>query len=280
MLKHTFCHADRISALNEQSLWEKGYLNWDDIIWGNDLPLTSKQAQIVLDTCRQSAFHLGNNDAGFFYKILPTKEHWRLFKDFRKETAYFDIETNGLDHEKHHITTIVVYDGDQLRHYVHGKNLGDFGKDIQNYKVLVSYNGKTFDAPFIRKSLKIPLNHAHIDLRYVLSGLGYRGGLKSCERQLQIDRSGLEEVDGFMAILLWEYYKKFGSKKALETLLAYNAFDVINLEVLMIIAFNQKISQTPFNHLRIPMPTTPQMTLLPDKEIIRKIKYLHRYNRL
>jgi len=272
MLKHTFCHSPRLSGLNEQSLWERGYLTWEDIIWAKELPLTDKQSQAALDTCRRSAFHLGNGDASFFYNLLPTKEHWRLFKDFRKQTAYFDIETSGLDHDKHHITTIVLYDGEKLSHYVYGKNLENFGKDIEQYKILVSYNGKSFDAPFIRKNLDIPLKHAHIDLRYVLSSLGYKGGLKSCERQLKIDRPGLEEIDGIMAILLWEHYKKHGSEKALETLLAYNALDVINLEMLMIIAYNQKISSTPFNHLKIPIPIAPQMTFLPDKEIIRKIK--------
>jgi hypothetical protein len=272
MLKHTFCHSPRLNGLNEQSLWERGYLTWEDIIWAKELPLTDKQSQAALDTCRRSAFHLGNGDASFFYNILPTKEHWRLFKDFRKQTAYFDIETSGLDHDKHHITTIVLYDGEKLRHYVHGKNLENFGKDIEQYKILVSYNGKSFDAPFIRKNLDIPLKHAHIDLRYVLNNLGYKGGLKSCERQLNIDRPGLEEIDGFMAILLWEHYKKIGNEKALETLLAYNALDVINLEMLMIIAYNQKISSTPFNHLKIPIPIAPHMTFLPDKEIIRKIK--------
>ena len=272
MLKHTFCHSPRLSGLNEQSLWERGYLTWEDIIWAKELPLTDKQSQAALDTCRRSAFHLGNGDPSFFYNKLPTQEHWRLFKDFRKKTAYFDIETSGLDHDKHHITTIVLYDGEKLSHYVYGKNLENFGKDIEQYKILVSYNGKSFDAPFIRKNLDIPLKHAHIDLRYVLNNLGYKGGLKSCERQLKIDRPGLEEIDGFMAILLWERYKKLGSEKALETLLAYNALDVINLEMLMIIAYNQKISSTPFNHLKIPIPIAPQMTFLPDKEIIRKIK--------
>ncbi len=280
MLKHTFCHSPRLSVTDEQSLWEEGYRTWKDIVWSKKLPLKYKQNQALLDTCRKSAFHLGNSDASFFYNTLPTKEHWRLFKDFREKTAFFDIETTGLDRNKNHITTIVLYDGLKLRHYVYKENLEDFCKDIEDYKLIVSYNGKSFDAPFIRENLKIPLNQPHIDLRYVLNSLGYRGGLKSCERQLNINRRGLEEVDGFMAILLWERYIKFGDEKALETLLAYNALDVINLEVLMIIAFNQKTAETPFKHLRIPVPTAPKMTLIPDNEIIQKIKGIDSYGRL
>lgn len=43
--------------------------------------------------------------------------------------------------------------------------------------------------------------HAHIDLRYVLASLGYRGGLKGCERQLGLDRQELQDVDGFFSLI-------------------------------------------------------------------------------
>ena len=37
------------------------------------------------------------------------------------------------------------------------------------------------------------------------------------------------------------------NRKALETLLAYNIADTVNLEKLMIVAFNQLIKNTPFH---------------------------------
>ena len=39
------------------------------------------------------------------------------------------------------------------------------------------------------------MNYAQIDLRYVLYSLGYRGGLKGCERQLGMDRGNLSDID-------------------------------------------------------------------------------------
>ena len=71
------------------------------------------------------------------------------------------------------------------------------------YRLLVTYNGKTFDAPFVRRCLGAPLDQPHIDLRYVLGSLGYRGGLKGCERQLGIPRQGLEDVDGAFSCRGW-----------------------------------------------------------------------------
>jgi uncharacterized protein YprB with RNaseH-like and TPR domain len=81
----------------------------------------------------------------------------------------------------------------------------------------------------------------------VLASLGYKGGLKGCERQLGLTREGLEEVDGFFAVLLWKDFKKNKNHKALETLLAYNIQDVVNLEALMIKAYNKKLKDTPFS---------------------------------
>jgi uncharacterized protein YprB with RNaseH-like and TPR domain len=90
------------------------------------------------------------------------------------------------------------------------------------------------------------MDHVHIDLRYVLASLGYRGGLKGCERMLGIDRGDLEGIDGYFAVLLWDDFKRKGNQKALDTLLAYNTLDVVNLETLMVAAYNGKLTDTPF----------------------------------
>jgi uncharacterized protein YprB with RNaseH-like and TPR domain len=62
------------------------------------------------------------------------------------------------------------------------------------------YNGKTFDVPFIEKYFGIRMNHAHIDLRYVLKSLGYAGGLKRCEKALGLDRG--EENQAKVSVFL------------------------------------------------------------------------------
>jgi uncharacterized protein len=105
---------------------------------------------------------------------------------------------------------------------------------IEKYKAIVTYNGKSFDVPFIESYFGITLNSAHIDLRYILSSLGYTDGLKRCEIQLGMDRGYLSEIDGYFAVLLWFEYRRNKNQKALETLLAYNIQDVLNLENLTV----------------------------------------------
>ena len=201
-----------------------------------------------------------------------------MFPEFRDSIAYLDIETTGLDRYFNRITTIALYAGRSIFTYVHGQNLNDFVEDIQKYKIIVSYNGRSFDVPFIENYFKIRLNHAQIDLRYILQSLGFRGGLKGCERQLDMDRGDLKEIDGFFAVLLWDEYQRTGDRKALDTLLAYNVQDTVTLENLMVTAYNRKLQQTPFYEKLLiadsPPPVNPHRA---DLETVEKIKTSPQY---
>jgi uncharacterized protein YprB with RNaseH-like and TPR domain len=202
---------------------------------------------------------------------LPNKLHWRLFDEYKTSTVYLDIETTGLNYSDE-ITTCVLYDGKNIRYYVNGQNLDDLVADLKPYKTIITYNGKCFDVPFIEKYFDVKLPQAHIDLRYVLASLGYSGGLKGCERQFGMSRSELEGVDGFFAVLLWQEYKK-GKKIALDTLLAYNAEDVVNLEYLMHQAYNQKLKITSLAAIQpLEIPKKPKIHFSPDSKLIKNLK--------
>jgi len=63
------------------------------------------------------------------------------------------------------------------------------------------------------------------------------------------------------------------NEKALETLLAYNIEDIINLEYLMHKVYNLKLIETPFeNELVMLIPNRPNIPFLPDLATIKKIK--------
>jgi uncharacterized protein YprB with RNaseH-like and TPR domain len=116
------------------------------------------------------------------------------------------------------------------------------------------------------------LKQAHIDLRYILASLGYKGGLKSCETQLGFHRGDLADIDGFFAVLLWYDYLKNKNKKALETLLAYNIQDVLTLEMLMVISYNLKIKDTPFYRNNLPEPVSPESPFRVHEETVNRIR--------
>jgi len=229
-------HIESIGAITERRLWESGLRDWDAFFGNVSIPLSAKRKYLLQQGIDESRQHLFQNNPVYFSKCLPSNQSWRFFPEFRNSTVYLDIETTGLDRYYQSITTIALYDGQEIKTFVHGKNLEDFIENIQNYKVIVTYNGKCFDIPFIENFFNIKLNHAQIDLRYILYGLGFRGGLKGVERQLGNDRGDLRDVDGFFAVLLWNEYQKTGDRKALDTLLAYNVQDTVTLENLMVTA--------------------------------------------
>ncbi len=272
MLKRTFCHIPGIGAGSEQKLWDAGICSWADVCNAQKKGFSPRKSAGLQQHVEESVKKLSSGNARHFYDLLPSKEHWRLFADFADSVAYLDIETTGLTPGRDYVTTIALYDGKKIRHYVNGVNLVNFRRDIARYKLIVTYNGKTFDIPFLRRSLDVDINQAHIDMRYVLASLGYKGGLKECERQFNLDREELAGVDGFFAVLLWDDYKRNGNSKALETLLAYNITDVVNLAYLMPVAYNMKLSTMPYNSKdRVPIPKAPKLPFKPHAATIRRI---------
>lgn len=272
MLKNTFIHIPGIGPKTEQRFWNSGIHSWDDFTPNCPVRLSQSKMDTITSYLEESTQNLESGNPRYFSDLLPANQHWRFFPEFRHSMVYLDIETTGLESWGNIITTIALYDSDSITYYINGQNLNEFPNDIRKYKIIVTYNGKTFDVPFIEKYFGIKLDHAHIDLRYILGSLGYRGGLKSCETQLGIDRGDLAGVDGFFAVLLWHDYKRTGNQKALETLLAYNIQDVLTLENLMVIAYNMKFKDTPFYRNQLPAPVLPEIPFDVDMETVDRIK--------
>jgi uncharacterized protein YprB with RNaseH-like and TPR domain len=272
MLRNTFCHIPGVGPKTERSLWEAGITTWETLLAQSGASPPAPLRRSCAEHLHESLLHYTNRNANYFGDRLPASQRWRLFSDFRSSCAYLDIETTGMGHFGDHITSIALYDGQYLRVYVHGENLDDFLADVRNYRLLVTYNGTGFDLPFLQRHFLTTFPIAHIDLRYVLKSLGIGGGLKGCEQRLGIKRPGLEEVDGYLAVLLWRDYQRHRNRKALETLLAYNTQDAVNLETLLVEAYNRKIQETPFalSH-RLPAPSVPANPFTPDADTVRRL---------
>jgi uncharacterized protein YprB with RNaseH-like and TPR domain len=219
-----------VGAATEFRLWEAGVRDWEsflDLHRSGDLP--HRRLARIAPLVEESQRALGRRSIEFFADRLPPHEQWRLYADFREWTAFVDIETTGLIAGYDEITIIGLYDGDNFRAFVRGQNLEEFPAAAAHYDLLVSYNGSTFDVPFLKATFPRFRPRAHLDLRYPLRRLGYTGGLKEVERRLDIRRpSHLRDIDGFEAIRLWAEYKR-GRRQALDLLVEYCRQDVVNL---------------------------------------------------
>lgn len=273
MLTSTFIHIPGIGEAGERRLWQHGLLAWEDVTAAEaeKVPLPLSRLEEALSDSRR---YLDAGDIRPFASALSSRLYWRFFPEFRHKAVYLDIETTGLGEPGDHITTIALYGGGRIKLYIHGINLDKFKDDITDYDLLITYNGKSFDFPFIERTLGVSLQQPHIDLRYLLRGLGYKGGLKGCERQMGIDRGNLDGIDGYFAVLLWREYCCNHCPEALETLLAYNIEDVLNLEKLMVKAYNLSLRETPFAGVKDLPEVIEQVVspFKPDMQLVRKIK--------
>jgi len=95
----------------------------------------------------------------------------------------------------------------------------------------VSFNGKRFDQPFVEHNFDVSVDAPHLDLMYLCRRLDLTGGLKQIERDLGIDRDGMD-VDGREAVRLWHRYED-GDEAALDKLVEYNRYDTQNLQTLL-----------------------------------------------
>jgi len=274
MLTSTFCHIRGIAEKTERKLWSAGVLSWDCALDHLPFRLPSALRGSWRLQIEESVQNYESRNANYFYDKLPSNQHWRLYRDFEDRCAFLDVETTGIAVGTE-ITTIALYDGRCIRYYVNGQNLQQFVSDVQDYSLLVTYNGKQFDVPLIERYFGVKLSHAHIDLRYALRSLGLTGGLKNCEQQLGIARPPAERLDGFAARLLWDEWRCSRNSKALETLLAYNIRDAVVLRALMVHTFNAKLKDTPFFvTYSLSAPSLPPIPFEPDLETVRRVQSL------
>ena len=274
MIESTFCHLPGISKKREFKLWHAGITSWDIFLNAEKIPFGQyDDMKRWKDELELSRIQLAMRSSDYFKEKLPACEYWRLFPAYRNNTAFLDIETTGNYYG--YITTISIYDGEMFKNYIKGKNLQNFADDIKMYEMIITFNGKHFDVPYIHRELGCKLDQIHIDLRYEMKSIGCKGGLKKCEKESGVNRGRLDGLDGYDAVLLWKLFLITNDMKALETLLAYNNEDTIHLETLMIKVYNEKTSKFPFETSIIPENIFPaERPFCPNTRVVKEARKL------
>jgi uncharacterized protein YprB with RNaseH-like and TPR domain len=163
--------------------------------------------------------------------------------------AYLDIETTFTGS----ISVIGIYRPDTGTTQLVGGGVSDVNlyDALVGVSTIITFAGSSFDLPVIRKRLYADLRSEfdHRDLLYVCRSRGLRGGLKVVEQRLGIARA-TAGITGYDAPRLWDRYDMRGEQSALDTLLAYNYEDVVNLALLEAILDEAPVaSLTPAVHV-------------------------------
>ena len=274
MLRQSFIHLPRVGKVTESEIWEAGLGSWDDFLGAAELPPRIRSRQHHLRSLiERSSERYECRDAAHFDKVLPSSERWRLYADFRARAAFVDIETTGLSPEHGVITLIGVLDSEGYTAYVYEENLADFREALEQYDIVVTFNGAAFDLPYIEHHFgSIFRNVAHIDLRFPLKRAGFSGGLKSIERQADVGRpSELSVLSGYDAVLLWRMWQR-GSAGARDTLVRYNAEDVASLPALAEIVYNRLAERLPTDVCSLGATHRHDIDLPYDSDVIEHLK--------
>lgn len=227
-LENSFILFPGIGQKTEKKLWKDNIRHWDHLE-------DSSKYNDKIETHRQKAKkNLEVNNSLYFNDKLPNKSLWRAYKNFEKDVTFFDIETTGLKPERNKTTTVSFYRNGKSKTLIRGQDLTkeNLEQEFFDSSMLVSFNGKRFDAPFLEKNFGMNIEKPHIDLMYPCKRLGYSGGLKKIEKDLKIDRE-LEDIDGREAIKLWKKYENNNNEDALNKLVKYNQYDAENLQDLL-----------------------------------------------
>lgn len=230
---------------------------WLDTPYGQTLhihktyPLSMKQGSIILEDIPSNAT----------WMCVLDQEFEGLTELDLSEIVFFDTETSSLNLGSGafvFLTGFTYFDRNGCLHleqffmnnlagekaFIHANQ-----EFLTKFKVLASYNGKSFDVPMLRYRYGFhdmeddSLDKPHLDLLFLARAL-WKRRLEGCrladieEHILGFKRSG-EEVPGWLVPILYQDYLREGDPEPIKGVLYHNEQDVISLAALL--AVTQKV---------------------------------------
>ena len=253
MIRRTFQLVRGIGPARERELWQQGFVSWDDFPpSGGRVAFSRALDERIRTSLAQARELLAARDLALLARLLPSRERWRLYREFAGDAVFFDIETDASREQRP--TVVSVFHAEGFEVFLRGRNLDEVPEALARWPVWVTFNGLAFDVPVLEAHFPgLPKPALHLDLRYICRHFDLRGGLKRIEGALGFGRPPhLLGVDGFDAVLLWRAFERSGDPLPLRLLVEYNIYDSIQLRTLMDTVYNRGVE-----HHRTGAPQVP-----------------------
>jgi uncharacterized protein YprB with RNaseH-like and TPR domain len=222
-----------VNNLTERLIW-KQVKTWDDFLARDSLKGFSKPRKSYYNRkIEEAKKNLYTQNSSYFNDKLPAAENWRLYDFFKDEAIFLDIETTGVK-SFDDVAVVGLFNGLDTKTMIKGLNLNFYAlkQELKKYKLIITFNGATFDVPFLKKRYPDLIPDVPIfDVRTVCARVGLTGGLKEIEKKLGIKRNPIiEKFYGGDPLCLWRMHRATGDEYYLRLLVEYNEEDVINLK--------------------------------------------------
>jgi len=233
MLTSSFIFLQGVGPTTERRWWEQGIVEWHQFLAQPSISNLSAARKFWYDNeLRTAQSEVAQGNFIPFARRLPRREQWRLYGLCRPRICYLDIETTGLPPEQGEVTIVGLHRNGTTTCLVQGDTLTTdrLQDELDHCDLLVTFFGSVFDVPYLSAAfpgLRFP--SLHFDLCFAARRLGLRGGLKSIEETLGIERAPeIRGLDGWDAVRLWDEWRR-GRTAAREQLLTYNRADTEHL---------------------------------------------------
>ncbi|MEW5896533.1 MAG: ribonuclease H-like domain-containing protein [Nanoarchaeota archaeon] len=239
MIRNSFLFLEKISRKKEKNIWKQGIKHWQDFLQTEKISGVSKQKKYYYERkIKEAQQALLDNDSSYFMSKLPKKEMWRLYNSFKEECCFLDVEVDSQGK----IILVGISDNHSTKQFVKCINLdkAPVERELNKYKLLITFNGSAFDLPKLKKELKVEINIPHIDLKPLCITLGLKGGLKEIEKILNLHRPA--HLYG-NPVELWKAFHASRDREWLELLLNYNKEDVENLQRIMEYTYKKAVEE-------------------------------------
>lgn len=230
MIRKSFIFLEKVSSKKEKSIWKQGVKDWADFLKCKEIKGIAIEKKSYYDRqIKEAQQALMEDNSAYFVGKFPNKEMWRIYDYFREETGFLDIEIDSYGK----IILVGISDYYNSNFFVKGANLSkeSLEKELLKFKLLITFNGSSFDLPKLKKQLDfdVKIKIPHLDLKPLCVSLGFVGGLKEVERKLNLKRPS--HLYG-NPVELWKAFHASGDREYLDLLIDYNREDIENLRMI------------------------------------------------
>lgn len=234
MIKNTFVFLKRISYEGEKKFWKKGIKTWEDFLNCKKIAGISNERKKMYDSrIRIMQNYLQNKNYEKILEAIPKRFHYRMYNELNENAIYLDIETYAYNRGKQ-ITLAGLSDGMGTRILSPSRTGWEqvINKISSPKNIIITYNGSVHDIPTIEKQSGKKLQSFILDLRFLLSELGFSGGLKEAEYDFGIAREKAAIRKSGEPLKLWKLYLATHDEHFLELLQKYLEQDVESLIII------------------------------------------------